>query len=253
MAEFQRSVQRRSARVRFVEVGPHDRELTIVLRRDASFTIGELRLLERDGSLRQRNVRFTSCSEAMEGLALIAVVSLDPQALLEPSKPAEPPSVPVPVPIAKPAPVASKTPPKSDPVPAAQPVENAVGPRRRAQRRDACVARAGAGRLAVRRRGRPLAVLVFAAVPSRAQSRRTARVGKRHGRSKLQAHFGYAIGLPAARSRPVSWCCARVRLRAAARFTPGARIPRTYSSAPARMGPSAALSCFWRASPNPWR
>jgi len=118
VAEFQRSVQRRSARVRFVEVGPHDRELTIVLRRDASFTMGELRLLERDGSLRQRNVRVTSCSEAMEGLALIAVVSLDPQALLEPSKPAEPPSVPVP--IAKPAPVASKAPPKSDSVPAAQ-------------------------------------------------------------------------------------------------------------------------------------
>ncbi|HEY0463150.1 MAG TPA: hypothetical protein VGC79_03025, partial [Polyangiaceae bacterium] len=90
VADFQNSVQRRSARVRFVEAGAHDRHLSIVMRKDGEFMRGELRLSERDGSLRQRNVRFTTCSEAVEGLALIAVVSLDPQALLEPDQPQQP-------------------------------------------------------------------------------------------------------------------------------------------------------------------
>jgi hypothetical protein len=103
--DFQRSVQRRSARVRFVNEGPHDRELSIAMRKDGEFTLGELRLLERDGSLRRRNVRFTTCSEAVEGLALIAVVSLDPRALLESDKPAEPAkTAAVPAPAAKPTP-----------------------------------------------------------------------------------------------------------------------------------------------------
>lgn len=99
VADFQKSVQRRSARVRFVDEGSHERELSIVLRKRGDFTIGELRLIEPDGSLRQRSVRFTSCSEAVEGLALIAVVSLDPQALLSaPSpkpKPEEKPEPPI--------------------------------------------------------------------------------------------------------------------------------------------------------------
>ena len=98
VADFQRSVQRRSAHVRFVDEGSHDRELSIVLRKDGDLTNGELRLIERDGSLRQRSVRFTSCAEAVEGLALITLVSLDPKALLEPEKPAEPAPTPAPVP-----------------------------------------------------------------------------------------------------------------------------------------------------------
>jgi hypothetical protein len=89
-ADFQRSVQRRSTRVRFVDEGAHERQLSIAMRKEGEFTHGELRLVERDGSLRKRNVRFTTCSEAVEGLALIAVVSLDPQALLQVEKPAEP-------------------------------------------------------------------------------------------------------------------------------------------------------------------
>ena len=103
-ADFRRSVQRRSARLRFVEEGAHDRELSIAMRKDGDFTNGELRLTERDGSLRTRNVRFTTCSEAVEGLALIAVVSLDPQALLDPDKP-----VSVSVPVAAVNPPASET------------------------------------------------------------------------------------------------------------------------------------------------
>src|SRR3954451_11135895 len=69
--DFQDSVGRRSARVRFVEGGPHERELAVTLDREGDLTIGELRLTERDGSLRRRRVRFSSCAEAVEGLALI--------------------------------------------------------------------------------------------------------------------------------------------------------------------------------------
>ena len=97
ITDFQLAVQRRSARVRFVAQGAHDRELSITMRKEGDATHGELRLVERDGRASQRRVRFTSCSEAVEGLALIAVVSLDPQALLEPNQ-AQPPSAAEPPP-----------------------------------------------------------------------------------------------------------------------------------------------------------
>lgn len=115
---FQRSVQRRSTRIRFVDEGTHERELSIAISSEGSVTVGELRLTEADGSLRQRSVRFSSCSEAVEGLALITLVSLDPQALLEAPPPA--PSEPAP-PAPKPAPVAS---PPQKRVPAAPPVSS---------------------------------------------------------------------------------------------------------------------------------
>jgi hypothetical protein len=91
VAAFQRSVQRRSSHIHFVDEGSHDRELSIVLSKESDFTRGELRLIELDGSLRQRSVRFTSCAEAVEGLALITAVSLDPQSLLGPPA-GEPPA-----------------------------------------------------------------------------------------------------------------------------------------------------------------
>ena len=118
VADFQRSVQRRSAHVRFVDEGSHDRELSIVLRRDGDYTNGELRIIERDGSLRQRSVRFTTCSEAVEGLALITLVSLDPQALTQTDKPAEPP--PVQTPATKPPATPPKPQPKREPIPRAR-------------------------------------------------------------------------------------------------------------------------------------
>jgi hypothetical protein len=90
VAEFQRSVLQRSPLIHFVDEGSHDRELSIVLNSDGIFTRGELRLVEPDGRLRQRSVRFTTCAEAIEGLALITVVSLDPHALLEPAAPQKP-------------------------------------------------------------------------------------------------------------------------------------------------------------------
>jgi len=96
VGDFQHSVERRSSRIHFVDEGSHARELSIFLRKDGDLTIGELRLIEANGNLRQRSVRFPSCADAVEGLALIATVSLDPQALLGdtksvPQPPPEPP------------------------------------------------------------------------------------------------------------------------------------------------------------------
>lgn len=88
VGDFQRSVQRRSTRIHFVDEGSHERELSIYLRKEGDYTIGELRLIEQNGTLRQRSVRFNTCAEAVEGLALIATVSLDPEALLAPPSPA---------------------------------------------------------------------------------------------------------------------------------------------------------------------
>ena len=122
---FQRSVQRRSTRIRFVDEGSHARELSIEITTEGSVTIGELRLTEADGSLRQRSVRFSSCSEAVEGLALITLVSLDPQALLE-APPVAPPEAPPP----PPKPSSAAPPPEKHaprPPPPASPVEVALG------------------------------------------------------------------------------------------------------------------------------
>jgi hypothetical protein len=113
VAEFQRSVQRRSARVHFVEQGPHDRELSVVMRREGEATLGELRLVERDGRVSQRNVRFTTCAEAVEGLAMIAVVSLDPHALLESNDSQA--NAPAPTASASPPPAPAKVTPKREP------------------------------------------------------------------------------------------------------------------------------------------
>lgn len=121
VAEFRKSVQRRSERVRFVNEGSHERELSIVLSKRGEVTIGELRLLERDGSLRQRNVRFSSCTEAVEGLALITVVSLDPQALLQ-----APPAEPV-VEEKRPPPPATPKKPKPEPATPAAPLARRPG------------------------------------------------------------------------------------------------------------------------------
>ncbi|HEY4106682.1 MAG TPA: hypothetical protein VGM44_22430, partial [Polyangiaceae bacterium] len=121
VGDFQRSVERRSSRIHFVDEGSHDRELSIFLHKDGEYTVGELRLIERNGSLRQRSVRFGTCAEAVEGLALIATVSLDPQALLEEPKPvpetgpAAPKATPQPTPATPRTPERTKAPPAKPP------------------------------------------------------------------------------------------------------------------------------------------
>ena len=114
VGDFQRSVERRSTRIHFVDEGTHDRELSIVLHKDGDYTVGELRLIEASGGLRQRSVRFTTCAEAVEGLALIATVSLDPQVLLAAPKP-----VPETPPSGAPAPEPRPSPPRPRPSPPA--------------------------------------------------------------------------------------------------------------------------------------
>jgi hypothetical protein len=99
-ATFRRAVERRSSQVRFVGVGSGQRELEIALRTEGDATVGELRLTEPDGSVRQRSVSFGSCAEAVEGLALITAVSLDPQASLAAESETRP------APVARPAPEA---------------------------------------------------------------------------------------------------------------------------------------------------
>lgn len=116
-----------------MDEGSHERELSIALSKEAGFTIGELRLIERNGSLRQRSVRFTSCAEAVEGLALITVVSLDPQALLQAPPPEPTPETKPTPPPAKPASQPTKRveppPPTTPPIPPHHPtqLEAAVG------------------------------------------------------------------------------------------------------------------------------
>lgn len=121
VAAFQQAVQRRSSRIQFVDEGTHGRELLVVLEPAGDGTTGELRLTERDGTLRQRSVTFSTCAEAVEGLALITAVSLDPAAALAPQPPAPPPPPPQPV---QPAPPREPEQRRSSP---ARPLEVALG------------------------------------------------------------------------------------------------------------------------------
>lgn len=91
VAEFERQVGQRSSQIRFVSEGPHARELTVQLRRVRDQLNGELDLIESGGPARRRTMRFRSCVEAVEGLALIAVMSLEPGAggPQQPPEPAE--------------------------------------------------------------------------------------------------------------------------------------------------------------------
>jgi len=126
VGDFQRSVQRRSTRIHFVDEGSHERELWVFLHKEGDFTVGELRLIEQNGSLRQRSVRFTTCAEAVEGLALIATVSLDPEALLSRAHPVPEtsPAVPDETP---PAPTTTaRRKPKAPPPPPPEPAEESA-------------------------------------------------------------------------------------------------------------------------------
>ncbi len=123
VGDFQRSVERRSSRIHFVDEGSHARELWIFLRKDGDLTVGELRLIEENGNLRQRSVHFPNCADAVEGLALIATVSLDPQALLEGPK-----SVPQTAPEPPPAPPETPAPPPPTSAPKPKPAARAPVP-----------------------------------------------------------------------------------------------------------------------------
>jgi hypothetical protein len=110
--EFVAKVQRRSARIRLLPEAPAARSLIVEIQPpDAAGALnGTVTVVEPDGATRSRQLKAKSCDEAMEGLSLIATVTLDPEALL--SEPTEeealppPPVVPAPVvpaPVVKPA------------------------------------------------------------------------------------------------------------------------------------------------------
>jgi hypothetical protein len=104
--EFVAKVQRRSARIRLLPEAPGARSLIIEIQPpDAAGALnGTVTVVEPDGATRARQLKAKSCEEAMEGLSLIATVTLDPEALSEPAEepPAAPPAV-APPSVVKPA------------------------------------------------------------------------------------------------------------------------------------------------------
>jgi hypothetical protein len=121
--DFSARVARRSKRIRFVSSGGH-RTLIVEIQKSAGGIRGAVTVVEGDGSLRKRQLRAKNCEEASEGLALIATVTLDPDALT-----AEP--EPEPEPAAAPAPAQPKPPPtqRAAPGPTPAAVEQASPPR----------------------------------------------------------------------------------------------------------------------------
>jgi hypothetical protein len=112
---FVAKVQRRSERIRLLPEAPGARSLIVEIQRAdaAGALIGTVTVVEPDGATRARRLKAKSCDEAMEGLSLIATVTLDPEALLsEPAKappPVAPPPPAPPPPAVKPAPPPART------------------------------------------------------------------------------------------------------------------------------------------------
>jgi hypothetical protein len=110
--DFAARVRRRSARIRLVTDAAARRSLVVEIQPPA--TNGALRgtvtVVEPDGAIRARQLKAKSCEEAIEGLSLIATVTLDPDALLgEPPPEAKPPN-PAPKQQPKPRPPTSTAP-----------------------------------------------------------------------------------------------------------------------------------------------
>jgi hypothetical protein len=114
--EFVAKVQRRSARIRLLSEAPGARSLIVEIQPDAAGALnGTVTVVEPDGATRARKLKAKSCDEAMEGLSLIATVTLDPEALL--SEPLEEPPPVAPPPVASP-PVVRPAPRPARPAPA---------------------------------------------------------------------------------------------------------------------------------------
>jgi len=121
--EFSERVRRRSTRIQLVTEGSGLRTLVIEVLEDQQSLKSSVRIVEIDGTERTRNLKAKDCNEAIDGLALIATVSLDPEAMLdvppepepEPEPPPKPPPPPVKKPV-KPPPPPKKPPPKPDPL-----------------------------------------------------------------------------------------------------------------------------------------
>jgi len=112
--EFTALVRKRSARIHLTTVSA-PRTLLVELQEAGGAYRGSVTVKESDGATRKRQLTARSCPEAVDALSLIAVVTLDPDALTaEP----EPESEPEPEPPPEPKPTRPQ-PPRSKPKPTA--------------------------------------------------------------------------------------------------------------------------------------
>jgi hypothetical protein len=122
--DFAAHVRKRSARIRLIP-GPAPRSLVVVIREAPSGTFqGSVRVSERGGRGRARQLKASSCAELVEGLSLIATVTLDPDALL-----AEPEAEQKPEPETQPEPRKALPPPSTPRKPEARPEPPRPSPR----------------------------------------------------------------------------------------------------------------------------
>lgn len=104
---FSERVRRRSSRIHLVTEGKGLRTLVVEVIEKKGTLESSVRIVEVDGTERARHLKAKDCSEAIDGLALIATVSLDPEAILNPEPEPEPepePKAPEPSPAPQPAP-----------------------------------------------------------------------------------------------------------------------------------------------------
>jgi hypothetical protein len=102
--DFAARVGRRSRRIRLVSDASARRSLVVEIQQASASSAlrGTVTVVDVDGATRQRQLKASSCEEAVEGLSLIATVTLDPDAMSGEPPPDEP----------GPKPEAPKPPPK---------------------------------------------------------------------------------------------------------------------------------------------
>jgi hypothetical protein len=116
--EFEARVRARTRNHTLEPTGEsHPSRFDIQLRHEEPKVLGSITIYETTGDANTREIEAASCSEAVDGLALIAALILDPNSLLtQPSTTAEPKPTPAPAP-APPAPVARPIEPAPKPPP----------------------------------------------------------------------------------------------------------------------------------------
>lgn len=106
-SEFEQRVHLRSTKVMFTPDESAGRFIEIGVQADGGGYSGTLRLVTESGVERSRNLRATTCTDAIDGLALMTVVALDPDAIDSPAAsapapeaaPSAPPERPSPPPV----------------------------------------------------------------------------------------------------------------------------------------------------------
>ena len=76
---FVADVRARTTRFELASAGESVRRFAVELREDASGTVGRLRLVEREGTSREREVVGASCAEVADVLSFVVALSIDPR------------------------------------------------------------------------------------------------------------------------------------------------------------------------------